>query len=248
MKKINLLIFMLTLSLFFSFTTKDTLNNDTIEKRVTILEQFKENMTAVAKIEYDKSANKLKDDIDEKYKNLLWVFGTFTLAAVAALGLNAYNHFWGINKKINEKITSKIEDIIEQKREDIISIIRNEEYERKLKQTKKILVISPSQETQEQIKHTFARFNFSNVKYRIKDSFQEIPENDIVVFNNLKGELSQAYINQIVSTINHEEKCYIGYSIVQLDRHEQFNFANSRFTLYHQLLNTLKFSDLSSQI
>jgi hypothetical protein len=247
MRKINFFILLIFLP-FFAFANKDSLTLTDANKRLTTLEEFKENMAAVAKIEYNKSAEKLKDDIDEKYKNLLWLFGTFTVAAVAALGLNAYNHFWGINKKINEKIISKIEDVIEQKRENIISIIKDEEYEKKLKKTKKILVISSSQEAEEQIKHTFAKFGFANIKYRIKGNFDRIPENDIVVFNNLNGELDQSFIDSIVADINDEEKCYVGYTISNLERHEQFNFANSRFTLYHNLLNTLKFSDLNSQI
>lgn len=151
-------------------------------------------------------------------------------------------------QKVDGKINSKIEGIIEQKREDILSMVKDEEYERKLKQAKNILVISSSREAEEEIKHTFSKFNFKNVKYRVKNSFQTIPENDIVVFNNLNGELDQAFINSIVATINDDEKCYIAYTITNLDRHEQFNFANSRFTLYHNLLNTLKFSDLNSQI
>ena len=45
-------------------------------------------------------------------------------------------------QKILDKITDKIETIVEQKRGDIISIIKDEEYERKLKGNKKVLVIS----------------------------------------------------------------------------------------------------------
>lgn len=246
MKKINFFILLLLFPLLV-FAKDDSLMVSDINRRVIALEQYKEMMAAQAKMDYEKSAKQLEDDIDDKTNTILWTFGTFTALALAALGLNAFN-FWNLNKKIDGKINLKIEGIIEQKREDILSIVRDEEYERKLKQTKNILVISSSKEAEDDIKNTFSKFNFKNVKYRVKGNFQEIPENDIVVFNNLNGELDQTFINTIVATINDDDKCYIGYTITNLNRHEQFNFANSRFTLYHNLLNTLKFSDLNSQI
>lgn len=246
MKKINFFILLLLFPLFI-FAKNDTIKVSEIDRRLTALEQYKEMMSAQAKLDYEKSAKKLEDNIDEKTNTILWTFGTFTVLALAALGINALN-FWTLNKKIENKINSKIEGIIEQKREDILSIVKDEEYERKLKQTKIILVISSSRVAEEQIKHTFSKFDFNNVKFRVKDSFQTIPENDIIVFNNLNGELDQVFINSIVNNINDDEKCYIGYTTTNLARHEQFNFANSRFTLYHQLLSTLKFADLNSQI
>nr|WP_314494236.1 NARF domain-containing protein [uncultured Chryseobacterium sp.] len=246
MKKINIFILLLLLPLFI-FGKNDSTEISQINKRLTTLEQYKEMMVEHSKLEYEKSAKKLEEQIDEKTSTILWTFGTFTVLALAALGVNALN-FWNLNKKIDGKINSVIEGIIEQKREDILSIVKDEEYERKLKHTKNILVISSSRDAEEEIKHTFSKFNFKNVKFRVKGSFQTIPENDIVVFNNLNGELDQIFINSIVSNINDDEKCYIGYTTTNLDRHEQFNFANSRFTLYHNLLNTLKFSDLNSQI
>ncbi|WP_284462382.1 NARF domain-containing protein [Chryseobacterium sp.] len=246
MRKINFFILLLLFPILM-FAKDDSLMVSDINKRVITLEQYKEMMAAQAKMDYEKSAKKLEDDIDEKTDTILWTFGSFAVLALAALGVNALN-YWNLNKKVDGKINSKIEGIIEQKREDILSMVKDEEYERKLKQAKNILVISSSREAEEEIKHTFSKFNFKNVKYRVKNSFQTIPENDIVVFNNLNGELDQAFINSIVATINDDEKCYIAYTITNLDRHEQFNFANSRFTLYHNLLNTLKFSDLNSQI
>lgn len=246
MKKINFFILLLLFPLLI-FAKDDSLMVSDINKRVITLEQYKEMMAAQAKMDYEKSAKKLEDDIDEKTNTILWTFGSFSVLALAALGVNALN-YWNLNKKVDGKINSKIEGIIEQKREDILSIVKDEEYERKLKQNKRILVISSSREAEEEIKHTFSKFYFADVKYRVKDNFQTIPENDIVVFNNLNGELDQLFINSIVSEINDEDKCYIGYTMTNLARHEQFNFANSRFTLYHQILSTLKFADLNSHI
>lgn len=247
MKKFNFLFILLILPVFF-FAKKDTLTLADLNERMSVLENYKENIDKTAKIDYDNSIKEFKKDTEETSKSLFWLFGGLTVAAIAALGVNLYNHFWGLNKKINKKITDKIETIIEQKREDIISIIKDEEYERILKRTKKILTISSSQESEEQVKNTFSKMKFNNVVFRVKDNFTNIPDNDIIVFNNINGELDQQYIDTIVAQINDEEKCFIGYTINNLTRHEQFNFANSRFTLYHQVLNTLKFSDLSNSI
>lgn len=246
MKKISILIFLVLIPIF-SFAKDDSLTLGDIDKRLSLLEQYKENMASEAKIEYNKSIKEIDEDVSEKTSTLIWTFGSFAVLALAALGINALN-YWKINEKINKKVNEKIEEITERKREDIISVVKDEEYERRLKQIKKILVISSSSEAQDQVKHTFDRFDFKNVKFRIKDNFQTIPENDIIVFNNLNGELEQEYIDDIVEQIGDEDKCYIGYTTANLARHEQFNFANSRFTLYNNLLNTLKFADLHSQI
>ena len=244
MKKFNLLLMLLIFPLFL-FAKNDTLSLSSINKRLSNVEEYKENIDRTAKIDYDNSIKEFKKETEETSKSLFWLIGGLTVVAIAALGVNLYNLLWGINKKINKKITDKIETIVEQKREDIISIIKDEEYERKLKSNKKVLVISSSRESEEQVKNTFSNMGFKNVLFRVKDSFTTIPDNDIIVFNNINAELEQSYINEIVNQINDEEKCYIGYTIQNLDRHEQFNFANSRFTLYHQILNTLKFSDLN---
>ncbi|MFN3773486.1 NARF domain-containing protein [Cloacibacterium normanense] len=247
MKKFNLLLILLVFPIFL-FAKNDTLSLSSINKRLSNIEEYKENIDRTAKIDYYNSIKEFKKETEETSKSLFWLIGGLAVVAIAALGINLYNLLWGINKKINKKITDKIETIVEQKREDIISIIKDEEYERKLKGNKKVLVISSSRESEEQVKNTFSNMGFKNILFRVKDNFTTIPDNDIIVFNNINAELDQSYINEIVNQIDDDEKCYIGYTIQSLERHEQFNFANSRFTLYHQILNTLKFYDLNNPI
>lgn len=247
MKKLNLILIYLFFPILI-FSKNDSLELINLNKRISYLEEYKENIEKTAKIDYDNSIKEFKKDTEETSNSLFWMLGALLVAAIGALGINLYNQFWGLNKKIEKKITDKIETIIEQKREDIISIIKDEEYERKLKATKKILVISSSRQAEDQIKNTFMKMNFKNPIFRVKDNIQNFPENDIIVFNNINGELDQIYINNTVMQIDDEEKCYIGYTTQNLERHDQFNFANSRFTLYHQILNTLKFSDLNNDI
>ncbi len=134
MRKINFFILLLLFPTLM-FAKDDSLMVSDINKRVITLEQYKEMMAAQAKMDYEKSAKKLEDDIDEKTNTILWTFGSFAVLALAALGVNALN-YWNLNKKVDGKINSKIEGIIEQKREDILSMVKDEEYERKLKQTK----------------------------------------------------------------------------------------------------------------
>lgn len=246
MKKINIFTLLLLFPLFI-FGKDDSTKISQIDKRLTILEQYKQMMTEHSKMEYEKSAKKLEDKNDEQTNTIILTFGTFIVIALGALGLNAFN-FWNLNKKIEGKINTRIESIIEQNREDILSLVKDEGYEKNLKKTKKILVISSSQEAEEQIKHTFSKFDFLNVRYRVRGNFEIIPESDILVFNNLNGELEQVFIDQIILDVNDEDICYIGYTNIPLRKHDQFNFANSKFTLYHNILNSLRFSDLNSQI
>ncbi|MGV3698276.1 NARF domain-containing protein [Flavobacterium sp.] len=244
MKKIKMLAF----ATVFTFLTMNAKESDStkianLETRVGQLENYKINIENVYKAEYQKSQNDLAKDIDEKYKDVRNLFAMILILGIPSSLYGIYLMFWGIKKKVNQSIADKIETIVEQKREDIIKLIQSQKFERRLKETKKIIVISENEESQEEIKSTIETFKFKNVIYRINKSYDSLPEYDLIIINNCDGEFKQEDVTDIISSTDNDDVCFVAYTTKQLDRNPKLNFANSKFTLYHNILTTLSFSE-----
>lgn len=233
---------------FFTFLITNAKEADStkimsIEGRVSQLENYKINIENVYKAEYQKSQNDLAKDIDEKYKDVLNLFTMILILGIPSSLYGIYLAFWGIKKKVNQSIAEKIETIIEQKREDIIKLIQSQKFERRLKEGKNIVVISENEVSQEEIKSTIDTFKFKNVFYRINKSYDSLPEYDLIIINNCDGEFKQEDVTDIIDLANNDDVCFVAYTTKQLDRNPKLNFANSKFTLYHNILTTLSFSE-----
>lgn len=244
MKKIKLFAFF---SIFPFLTTNakeaDSIKIETLENRVIQLENYKVNIENVYKAEYQKSQNDLAKDIDDKYKDVRNLFTLILVLGIPSSLYGVYLMFWGIKKKVNRSIAEKIETIVEQKREDIIKLIQSQKFERRLKETKKIIVISENEESQEEIKSTIETFKFKNVIYRINKTFDNYPEYDLIIINNCDGEFKQEDVTDIINSAGDDDVCFVAYTTKLLDRNPKLNFANSKFTLYHNILTTLSFSE-----
>ncbi|WP_291132629.1 NARF domain-containing protein [Flavobacterium sp. UBA7682] len=244
MKKIKLFAFIALFTvLTMSAKEIDSIKIVKLEGRVTQLENYKINIENVYKAEYQKSQNDLAKDIDEKYKDVRNLFAMILILGIPSSLYGIYLMFWGIKKKVNQSIAEKIETIVEQKREDIIKLIQSQKFERRLKDTKKIIVISENEESQEEIKSTIETFKFKNVVYRINKSYDNLPEYDLIIINNCDGEFKQEDVTDIINSAADDDVCFVAYTTKQLDRNPKLNFANSKFTLYHNILTTLSFSE-----
>ena len=89
------------------------------------------------------------------------------------------------------------------------------------------------------------KLKFKNVKYRRAGSFENIPEHDLMIFNTPDGNLTQETIDQFMRNTEDEDTCYVAYTTKQLNRDPRLNFSNSRYTLYHSILSTLKFAEIA---
>jgi hypothetical protein len=131
MKKIKLLAFLA----FFSFSTMigkeiDSIKINNLQNRVTQLENYKINIENVYKAEFQKTHNELVKQIDDDYGNVKNLFTMILIIGVPSSLCGIYMMFLGINKKVNKTINEKIETIVEQKREDLIKLIKSKEFER----------------------------------------------------------------------------------------------------------------------
>lgn len=239
-------MFLLQSNYLISQNQTSTTSTD-IEKRLSNLENYKENIDNVSKIEVQAAKEDLKKELDSDYETVRNLLVLILGIGLPATSYTVYMMFWGFNKKMKNLINEKIETIVEHKREEIIKLINNQEFEKNLKNNKKLLVISENEDAQNEIKRMMSNFKFKNLIFRINKSFQNMPEHDLVIFNNCDDSLTQQDINEFMNSITDEDTYFVAYTSKQLERNPRLNFANSKFTLYHNILTTLSFVETLKQ-
>lgn len=241
----NLLTLAILISSIFTsdlvFGQIDSIRFKELENKVPLIEDYKSNIDQYSKVELEKHKAELKKSFDENYENVRNLFALILIIGIPSTLYGIYVMFWGVNKKIKKAIKEKIEKIVELKREDIIKLINNQAFDRRIKETKKILIISETEDAQGDIRSTMSNMGFKNLIYRLTNSTTTWPENDLIVINNIDGEFSQDKINQIIEDNEDEDTCFVAYTSKQIDRNPRMNFANSKYTLYHSILTTLAF-------
>jgi hypothetical protein len=251
MNTVKLLNLILLFSVLFcsksGFAKSDSLKVQEIEARVKNLENYKENLDQL----YEISSGKLEQSINnqmqeqlatiEESKKILALLVWIGIPATLLGLLSAY--FLAINKT-KKLIVTKIESIVEHKREEIIKLIETQEFDSKLRKTKRLLILSSSEKAQEDIKKFFVKFKFKNVQYRIVDQYKLFTDYDVIIFNNEDGSFGQELINQYLLNASPDDTCFVAYTTINLNRDHRINFSNSPFTLYHSVLTTLKYDEI----
>lgn len=244
-KKIMLLLIFM-LFIFTSVNSQDK-RIDSLETRIKYLEDYKNNIDQLYMINSEKLSKNINDKFDEKIKdiddakrilNLLLFIGIpGTVIGLLAVYVGAIN-------KAKKIITNKIVNIVEQKREDLIKLIETQEFDSKLRKSKRLIVLSPNPESNDQIKNIFKKFKFQEVIFRVINQYTQMDNFDLIIFNDYDGSLSQEIINEYIEKISDDEVSFVAYTTKNLHRNPRINFSNSPFTLYHSILSTLKYSEL----
>jgi hypothetical protein len=229
------------------YAKSDSLNLREIENRVQNLENYKENLDQL----YEISSGKLEQSSNaqlqhqlatiEESKKILSLLVWIGIPATLLGLLSAY--FLAINRA-KKLVVNKIESIVEHKREEIIKLIETQEFDSKLRKTKRLLILSSTEKAQEDIKKFFFKFKFKNVQYRIVDQYKLFTDYDVIIFNNEDGSFGQDLINQYLLNASPDDTCFVAYTTVNLNRDHRVNFSNSPFTLYHSVLTTLKYDEI----
>jgi len=235
------------LLLFFSNNVNSQTDTNSLSTRVKVLEN---NWSAVHE-EYNLNIAKLDSSIDDKISNrvseindakrqldLLTYFGLpITIASIIGL------YFLAL-KKAKKFVVDKIENIVEHKREEIINLIETQEYDSRLRKNKKLLVLSPDEDSQEKIKLFIDKLKFNNVKYRPIDKYQKFEDYDLIIFNDHYTSFNQDLITEFITNIEEEHINFVAYTKNKLAPNHRLNFSNSPFTLYHSILSTLKYGEI----
>lgn len=222
-------------------------NTSQIIKRIEILEESKSNFEG----RYQLYAEKLKNEVDQRIEDKTAELNDAnkTLKYILFLGVPATllsiigAYYLAINTA-KKFVIKKIEDIVEHKREEIIRLIETQEFDTRLKKTKKLLVLSPDEESQNKIKPFFVKVKFQHVIYRVVTTHAELPEHDLIIFNDFSSPFEQNIIDIYLNNAEEDEVSFVAFTQRQLRRDNRMNFSNSKFTLYHSILSTLKYAEI----
>jgi hypothetical protein len=220
---------------------------DSLKARVTVLENYKTNIEQLYTINAEKlnkhvndTVDKKVEDIDEAKRILKWLL----LIGVPATILGLLTVYFGAVKKARKIIVERIETIVEHKREDLIKLIETQEFDTKLKNTKKLLVLSANDAANEKVKETFSKLRFKTVNFRVVTQYTAFADYDLIIFNDFDGLFSQAVIDDYIANIPDEDVSFVAFTTKNLTRNPRINFSNSPFTLYHSILSTLKYTEI----
>lgn len=234
---------------FVCFSQKTRL--DTVEAKLATVENYKDNLDQLYTINAEKlekhvneTVDKKVEDIDEAKKILKWLL----LIGIPATILGLLAVYFGAVKKARKIIVERIETIVEHKREDLIKLIETQEYDTKLKNNKKLLVLSSSDEANEKFKPMFQKLKFKDVNFRSVSTYIEYNSYDLIIFNDSDSSFDQTLIDEYVQNSVDENVSFVVYTNRNLTRHPRINFCNSSFTLYHNILSTLKYTEILKAI
>ena len=232
-----------------------------LKQRIQILEDQKGNL--------EKQSELLKLDYDSKIKEFETRFGSFKLEveqensfiswllialAIGVVGffLYSFSYFKKFIKdqaelQASKMVEKKVATIVQDKREQLISLIRSQEVETRLKNNSKLLVLAETEEDGDYLVNFFEQAGIHNIDFRYSDEFQEISKTyDLIIFDdhrgtNLRHPLFREYIDRLSDT----NMLYIFFGkYFEVEKREMVNYANSKFTLYNQIINSLKFKSL----
>lgn len=220
---------------------------DSLKARVTVLENYKANIEQLYTINAEKlnkyvedTVDKKVEDIDEAKKILKWLL----LIGIPATILGLIGVYFSAVRKARKIIVERIENIVEHKREDLIKLIETQEFDTKLKNTKKLLVLSANDAANDKVKKTFSRLKFKTVNFRVVTQYTVFSDYDLIIFNDFDGLFSQAVIDDYITNTPDEDVSFVAFTTKNLTRNPRINFSNSPFTLYHSILSTLKYTEI----
>lgn len=245
-KTIVFTIAMLSSMIAFSQAPQD---NQDLDRRLKNLEDYQNTLNAL----YDNKAQELKNEVDTKFKQeseaqkkqfdqlhgkysiIVWFGLPGTILAFIGLWIATVSF-------TNKRIKTKIADIVEGNRNEIISLIKSHEIDTRLRKESKLLILSNDAETESHLKRVFVQLNFDNAVFRTITGFQSYNEYDLIVFNNHNGSFNKDTITKYLE--NTTDQIFVALTNENLTRHERLNFANSEFTLYARVMESLKYQEI----
>lgn len=263
--KITLALLLVAFLATGSFAQKrnSTSEIDSLKKRIEKLEKelsthdsgirsidYKLNFVHAKAVEAEEKAYKTERELWKEH------FGLFELAFTLVVALLS---FFGIKNRLEEKVKKKLDEIVKDPKriEAMEAKIDKHLAENKFKEDIKLLVMSKDKESEKVIKNYLEENNFpkKNVIYNIGseitlfnhkfdllfiNNLQDRFEIDSKPFDLLINEIKNKYIDLAVFYYNDNNKRLPQY----LDEGLKSSFANSIASLYHNLIDLMRYKYL----
>ncbi|GAA4310375.1 MULTISPECIES: NARF domain-containing protein [Hymenobacteraceae] len=224
-------------------------NQEILQKKVENLEKEINLGLQKKQQELDKKFTEKENEIDDKLAllNTLAIVSGFLLAA-GIINL-VYQFGWGLKKLAEKTLKEKLQTHLFENTQSLMDLVNNQRAESKVKKEKLIRVVSGSEEETEIMRSLLQRMGFKKVECATVEVYIPFPTSDLLIFCNFKKGLSAEMIINYLEDSNQDDVfVYYGGRIDlpadSIHYQEKLNYANTRFTVYHQIINTLIFKDI----
>ncbi|AKD02120.1 NARF domain-containing protein [Pontibacter korlensis] len=258
----NLVLFVVLVMMCFSVHAKEpntsienrvqqleTYNQEIIQKKVDNLEKEVHLKLQENQQEIDIQLTEKKNEIDDKLTLLNTVAVVGGLLLALGIGGLIYQFFWGMKKLAENTLKEKLQTYLFENTQSMMELVNSHRVESKVKKEKLVRVVSGSDDETNLMKTLLKRMGFKNIECTTVDIYIPFPPSDLLIFCNIRKNLDTETIVSYLEESNAEDVfVYYGgrLELPQDKSHfsERLNYANSRFTVYHQIVNTLIFKDI----
>lgn len=231
---------------------KDNLDTQTdlLNKQLEMIEADLQNSFTAKSLEIDKK----NLEIEKHFKTSWAVIFFGILGGVAGL----FAIFFSLRKYIenqamqmaSKKVTEDISELIEVNKNQLEQLIDTHNLEKKLRKEKHILAIVETEQDKKGLEDFFKDVGIDRVSYRVNEPYSPPePHIDLVLFRDTRDKNNYQEIHDFfkkyIENSARDNLLFIYYGSNQLDYSKEYvNFANSKFTLYNQIINSLTYQYL----
>jgi len=178
----------------------------------------------------------------EPFKFWAWILGGLGITSVLGLALL---YFRVIPSKINKQVDEVIKTILTDRRDDFLSILKEYDFEKSVKQRHKIVLLSHRNGSDDYHYRLLHRNGFHVTAFTSLEQLDEakFTSDDILVINNDGDHWSEEAVQTFINM--HPNYCFYfgrGRIIPLGDRQNRFAAANFRTQFIGNLMNVLKYS------
>ncbi len=184
-----------------------------------------------------------KDEVKTKFNIIMWfvgILGVVSIAGIIGVIIESIKMWKYIDKKVKERINLEVSEIVEAEKKKIEEIVKQHDIEEKLKRTKKICILSIDNDNRGDITKILKEFeekDYIGIEEEINFNNYDL----ILINNNSHYDIED--INKILEDNPNTLFFYYGGTPTKRGL-KNVNFSNSPFTLYSNLINTLRTQDL----
>lgn len=258
MKNKLLLAVLLLTALPLILYPNDTKSIDQLDKRVEFLENYNkeiidkrfENKSTELSNKIDNELLQATNKISDQYRVIEITGGVIVLLIAIGVGAMGYQYIWGFKKQADKLLRNRLDTHIKENTHLIIDIIASQKTENIIKTKRQILIIAGSEKEKDQTSDLLKGLGFNLINSVVVNKFQDTPKSDLIIFSCNDRTIPHNLILDFMKNDSAETN-FIFYSNVdriKIESEEEYservNFANSKYTLYHQIISTLSFNEV----
>ncbi|HHM20530.1 MAG TPA: hypothetical protein ENJ20_00780 [Bacteroidetes bacterium] len=164
--------------------------------------------------------------------------------------ISAITKYRSIEKKVGKKLKKKFDNIITEKKGDILALIDQQSREKQFVKNKKILVLTAKNGDDVFLRKFFKTMGFpiDNVNYEKVEEYEAINGYDLIFANNENDDLNFELISSYFENSSPKTVLfYFGFNRFTSNNpkiKDRLSFANAKTQIYGNLINLFKYQDI----